>query len=263
MRIAVHLLTECALRAAARAPHPWRRPLSPRFSGPVRSARGAQAGLTLVDLLLGMALGLFLCATAGGLKLSQLREHKHLLAETLLQQDLRNAMSLMQLEIRRAGAELEAHELVPEPGTETRAPRVAPTLEVLLDGTPVPHTTPGDGLLLSFDRADADAGKGRVDRGFRLRQGQLQYLLERSWQPWNDGNTVRFTRLFVHLDRQSLAAAACACPEGAATCIAGLQGQLVDVVLTGQSLLDASAVRSLHSTVHVRNDQLELTPSSC
>ncbi len=263
MRIAVHRLTECALRPAARGRHTSLRPLGYRSPITARPARGTQAGLTLVDLLLGMALGLFLCATAGGLMLSQLREHKHLLAETLLQQDLRNAMSLMQLEIRRAGAELEAHELVPEPGIEARAPRAAPLLEVLLDGAPVPPATPGDGLLLSFDRVEADAGKRRVDRGFRLRQGQLQYLLERSWQPWNNGNTVRFTHLLVRLDRHSLAPAACACPDGAAPCIAGLQGQLVDVVLTGQSLLDASAVRSLHSTVHVRNDHLELTPSSC
>lgn len=259
----MNVLNEGAPRTTQRGSHALLRPPCYAVLRPPRPGRAAQAGLTLVDLLLGMALGLFLCATAGGLMVSQLREHKHLLAETLLQQDLRNAMSLMQLEIRRAGAELEAHELVPEPGTEARAPHAVPMLEVLLDGTPVPPTTSGDGLVLSFDRVEADAGKRRVDRGFRLRQGQLQYLLERSWQPWNDGNTVHFTRLLVHIDRQAQAAAACSCPDRATTCIASLQGQLVEVVLTGQSLLDASAVRSLHSTVHVRNDHLELAPASC
>ncbi len=249
--------------AASGGLHAAGRPQAQAFPRRSWAGRGAQAGLTLVDLLLGMALALFLCATAGGLMLSQLREHKHLLAETLLQQDLRNAMSLMQLEIRRAGAALEAHEFVPEPGTEPRAPGAAPMLDVLLDGAPVPPATPGNGLLVRFDRVDADASQRRVDRGFRLRQGQLQYLLERSWQPWNDGNTVRFTRLFVHLDRHPLAAASCSCPGGAPPCIAGLHGQLVEVELTGQSLLDASAVRSLHSTVHVRNDHLELAPASC
>lgn len=228
-----------------------------------RSRRGIQAGLTLVDLLLGMALGLFLCATAGGLMLSQLREHKHLLAETLLQQDLRNAMSLMQLEIRRAGAELEAHELVPEPGIDTRPPRTTSILDVLLDSRPVPASSPGNGLLISFDRHSDDASARRVDRGFRLREGQLQYFLEHSWQPWNDGNAVRFTRLLVQLDKHPLAAMACPCPGKSASCVTSLQGQVVELVLTGQSLLDASAVRSLRSTVRVRNDQLDLEAPSC
>lgn len=228
-----------------------------------RSRRSIQAGLTLVDLLLGMALGLFLCATAGGLMLGQLREHKHLLAETLLQQDLRNAMSLMQLEIRRAGAELEAHELVPEPGSDARPPRATSILDVLLDSKPVPASTPGNGLLISFDRDADDSSARRVDRGFRLREGQLQYFLEHSWQPWNDGNAVRFTRLFVQLDKRPLAALACPCPDKPTSCTTSLQGRVVELVLTGQSLLDASAVRSLRSTVHVRNDQLDLEAPSC
>ncbi|HLO96794.1 MAG TPA: hypothetical protein VK195_20995, partial [Burkholderiaceae bacterium] len=81
-----------------------------------------------MDLLLGMGLGLFLSAVAGGLMLSQWREHKHLLAETLLQQELRNAMALMRHEVHRSGANPDAHELIPERRGRPSLPSESPRL---------------------------------------------------------------------------------------------------------------------------------------
>lgn len=228
---------------------------------PEFSRRARLTGLTLIDLLLGMALGLFLCATAGALLLSQLREHKHLLAETLLQQDLRNAMAVIQHEIRRAGAEVAAHELVPSPGAGPRLPRTAVAVGVLQAGLPASGATTGDGLLLNFDRAAGASATQQVDRGFRLSQGQLQYLLEHTWQPWSNSQTVRFTALTVRLARQRIKGL-CPCKSTTA-CPAALQQLSIDLALTGQSRLDPQTVRSLSSTVRVRNDHPELAATSC
>ncbi len=218
-----------------------------------------------MDLLLGMGLGVFLCAAAAGLMLSQLREHKRLLADTLLQQDLRNAMALIRQEIRRTGALATAHERIPEPGKAPAAIGVEPSLQLLRDGKPAPAEPSGNGLRLQYDRApraDHEAVDRRVDRGFRLQEAQLQYLLERSWQPWSDGATVRFTRL--ELSQQaasSTLARPCSCAAGHRSCDTRIQGQVISVVLVGQSRLDASTVRSLRSSIHVRNDQVFMPDS--
>lgn len=218
-----------------------------------------------MDLLLGMGLGLFICATAGSLMLSQLREHKRLLAETLLQQDLRNAMALMRREVRRSGAQPSAHERMPEPGMPPPLGLDdAPSLRLLLDETPVPEGLAGNALSLSYGLADPGEAVRRVDRGFRLQGAQLQYLLERSWQPWTDSATVRFTRLELRLDAAaSTWPRSCPCGATAPPCDARLQGQVLNVLLVGQSVLDSSTVRSLRSSIHVRNDRLFLPASPC
>lgn len=208
---------------------------------------------------MGMGLGLFLCAIAGGLMFSQLREHKHLLAETLLQQELRHAMALMRLEVRRSGAELDAHERVPEPGSVPKAVDEAPTLQLLRDGKPVSEGRSGNGLVFSYGRPAPDEASRRVDRGLRLQGAQLQYLLERSWQPWSDSATVRFTRLELSLDTApSTLPWPCPCAGTSRACEAQLRGQVLRVELLGQSLLDRHVVRSLSTSIRVRNDRLHL-----
>lgn len=223
-----------------------------------------QRGWTLVDLLLGMGLGLFLCAVAGGLMLSQWREHKHLLAETLLQQELRNAMALMRHEVHRSGADPAAHELIPERGGRPSIPAESPRLQLLVGGKPTTDDSTGDGLTLAYGRREPSDPRRRIERGFRLQGSQLQYLLERSWQPWNDSNTVRFMRLELRLARAgSTWPGACACPSSSAPCDVSLQGQTLHVLLVGQSRLDSRTVRSLSSSIHVPNRRLEWPASPC
>ena len=220
------------------------------------------------DLMVGMAVGLFLCAVAGTLMLSQWREHRHLLAETLLQQELRNAIALMRHEVHRSGADPAAHELIPEHGHMPSAPAEAPRLQLLLDRAPVPDDRAGDGMSLVYARSEAGEARRRIERGFRLQGTQLQYLLERSWQPWSDSSTVRFIRMEVRLTRSKdelpVSCASCtASRDGFRSCDAGLQAQTIHVLLVGQSRLDPRAVRSIRSSIHVRNQRLEWPVSPC
>lgn len=226
-----------------------------------------QVGWTLVDLMVGMAVGLFLCAVAGTLMLSQWREHRHLLAETLLQQELRNAIALMRHEVHRSGADPAAHELMPERGRLPSRPAVAPRLQLLLGGAPIPDESAGDGLRLVYVRAEAGEARRRIERGFRLQGTQLQYLLEHSWQPWSDSNTVRFIRMEVRLaGSEGSLPDACPCagsPREVRSCDTRLQAQTLHVLLVGQSRLDPHTVRSISSSIHVRNQRLAWTASSC
>lgn len=242
----------------------------PLPSGPVQCHAipvNGQRGWTLVDLMVGMAVGLFLCAVAATLMLSQWREHRHLLAETLLQQELRNAIALMRHEVHRSGADPAAHELMPERGRSPSRPAEAPRLQLLLGGAPIPDEGAGDGLRLAYVRSEAGEARRHIERGFRLHGTQLQYLLEHSWQPWSDSNTVRFIRMEVRLaGSEGSLPAPCPCsgsPRETRSCDTRLQAQTLHVLLVGQSRLDPHTVRSINSSIHVRNQRLEWPPASC
>lgn len=68
-----------------------------------RRAAPAQRGLSLVELLVGVALGLFLVAGASTLFVSHLNNGRRLLLEARLNQDLRAVADLITRDIRRAG----------------------------------------------------------------------------------------------------------------------------------------------------------------
>ena len=69
--------------------------------GPV--TRPAARGLTLVELLVGLALGLLVVAGGTTLLANQLREHRSLIIEARLMQDLRTAADVVARDLRRAG----------------------------------------------------------------------------------------------------------------------------------------------------------------
>ena len=67
-----------------------------------RSRRG-QRGLSLVEMMVGVAIGLLIVAAAALMVSSQLVENRRLMLETQVQQDLRAAMDILTRELRRAG----------------------------------------------------------------------------------------------------------------------------------------------------------------
>ncbi len=65
--------------------------------------RSRQTGLGLVELMVGITVGLIVAAAASVLAVNQINEHRRLMLETQIQQDLRSAADLIQQELRRAG----------------------------------------------------------------------------------------------------------------------------------------------------------------
>lgn len=66
--------------------------------------RCRRRGLSLVELMVGVAVGLFVVAAAALLTSSQLSDNRRLLMETQMQQDMRWAADAITRELRRAGA---------------------------------------------------------------------------------------------------------------------------------------------------------------
>ncbi|WP_165917594.1 PilW family protein [Roseateles saccharophilus] len=65
--------------------------------------RQRQRGLGLVELMVGITVGLIVAAGASLVAVNQINEHRRLILETQVQQDLRTAADLLQQEMRRAG----------------------------------------------------------------------------------------------------------------------------------------------------------------
>ncbi|WP_255987430.1 PilW family protein [Chitinolyticbacter albus] len=63
----------------------------------------SQSGFTLIEILIALAIGLFIIGAAYAYFLSTLKTSKALVAQSNLQQDIRATSTLMQRDIRRAG----------------------------------------------------------------------------------------------------------------------------------------------------------------
>ena len=66
-------------------------------------SRAAQRGVGLVELMVGITVGLIVTAGAAVVATRQINEHRRLMLEVQMQQDLRVAADLLQQDLRRAG----------------------------------------------------------------------------------------------------------------------------------------------------------------
>lgn len=222
-------------------------------------SRRAQRGLSIVELMVGITIGLFIVAGASLVVTEQLSDNRRLLLETQVQQDMRAAADIVVRDIRRAGYSgaapqsvwpVDAAALVANPYSAT-APASAPG---------------GTGQLtysFSRDRSKRNvADNGVIDdderSGFRLgNAGTIDMLLGAgNWQALTDANVLRITRFVITLNSQPLDVP-CAKPcAGLANCPRRQFVRDVTVDIVGQAVHDARVQRSLRSNVRLRNDEL-------
>lgn len=90
-----------------------------------------QRGLGLVELMVGITIGLIVAAGASMVAVNQINEHRRLMLETQIQQDLRAAADLIEQDLRRAGFRGQAEQGVWAPpsgvGTQAEQPALAAT----------------------------------------------------------------------------------------------------------------------------------------
>jgi len=213
-----------------------------------RHMRGSrhQTGLSLVELLVGVAVGLFVVAGAAMLVGSQLSENRRLLLETQLQQDLRSSADIITRELRRAGFWSQAEYGVWTP-TSAPLPNFFATL-----------TTPAaTEVNYTYRRGPGQEGP----YGFRLSADAIQTLLAAGgWQDLTDPRTVRITALNIaptNSDEIVLPCPKdCPGPGGPQDCWPRLVVRSFTVTITGQAVHDAAIQRTLQTTVRLRNDHV-------
>ena len=213
--------------------------------------RQQQRGLSIVELMVGVTIGLIIAAAAALLMTGQLVENRRLLAETQVQQDLRASTDLMSRELRRAGANSEINVLntVWYPGsTGTQPNGMTGSL------TPTPSRVdfnyhPGTG---------AAAGPF----AFRLQSNVVETLIGGSMQQLTDRNAMKTNALTSALNTDSSATLTLPCPKaclppgGPTDCWPRYEVRRAQIAIQAEAKADDKVQRSLRTTVRVRNDRV-------
>ena len=216
----------------------------------MRSCR--ELGFSIIELMVGIAIALLIAAAATLLLGSSVNENRRLLIEARLTQDLRSAGDLVARQTRRAGHWSASSTL----GMWSASADALPNPYVAL----TPEAAASDTIALSYsqDASENNAIDNNEQVGFRLRNGTLEAQLgERNWQALTDATTLVVTQLRVESRIQSAALeTACSCVAGAGCTAPQVQVRSVDIVISGRAANDASVLRTVRSTVRLRNDML-------
>lgn len=245
--------------------------------------RRQQAGLSIVELMVGIAIGLIVVAAATVMVSTQLSENRRLLLETQLQQDLRATADIVTRELRRAGtladevgpasvvAPLSVQTIWSEgtlaTGSVSRSNCFASNLQL-----------PSSGGVL-FDYAASDSVYLPGPYGYRLDNttGVIYTRLPSAggwscpssgvpsggWQPLTDANVLKVTRFDVTMSTPATAATIrLPCPNlcpitNDTACWPSYKVRELAVTIEGEAKGDPSVKRAVTTRVRLRTDLVE------
>jgi prepilin peptidase dependent protein B len=215
------------------------------------SSRRAERGMSLVELLVGMVVGLFIVAGATYFVVNFNADNRRMLLEARLSQDMRAAMDVITRDVRRAGYWQNAYK-----GASYYGQIGTP---VPYDGTGYAAMTPAIGtanaITYSYSKAiDLDEVADATEQyGFALANGVLTTTIGSSGaQPLTDAGTTvvdAFTATMVPVALDVVCPGECpaaGCPKSYVREVA--------IVLTAHALTDTKVVRTLRNKVRIRND---------
>jgi prepilin peptidase dependent protein B len=213
--------------------------------------RPPQQGLSLVELMVGIAIGLIV--TAGMVKAfaAHVTHTRRLLLEARVEQDLRSAVDLMVRDLRRAG--YWGHAALPA-GAAASNPYQAIDVPITSE---VHYAYSQDGAEDEVASSESHGFVLRDDHTLRAGDGHG------GWQPLTDPSVVRVTELSIGMQtRVEPLGHFCvpACGAGEPAC-PSVQVREIVVRLRAQSASDARVKREASERVRVRNDAV--SPAGC
>lgn len=210
-----------------------------------------QSGLSLVELMVGVAIGLFVVAGATLVVSNQLGDNRRLMLETQIQQDLRAAADLIAKDIRRSGYWGSAETGVWHAGAVAVASNPYTELQGVTSG--VAASAVQFGYSRGVENNVLDDATDRS--GFRLNNGAIQMYTGGAWQALTDSTTLRVTSFQVTLNSQNVNLSCFnACPVGAVACPPQQTVRDITVLIDGTAVHDPSVRRTARSNVRLRND---------
>ena len=224
-----------------------------------------QRGLSLVELMVAVALGLFLVGGAITLFVKNMTNSRQMLVEARVNQDLRAAADLIARDLRRAGywANAVTGTIATGAGTVTATNQYAE-----ITGT---FGATSSRIEYNFARDTNDALDNNERFGFRLTNGAIQMKVNGTptWQDVTDPNSMTVTRFLV-TDNATIipvgdrcirgcntvpppmpSASSAACPNPPALTV-----RRYDLVLEATAPSDPTMRRTLRESVRIRNDQV-------
>jgi hypothetical protein len=244
------------------------------------SRRRRQAGLSIVELMVGVAIGLIVVAAATVMVSGQLSENRKLLIETQLQQDLRATADIIVRDLRRMGA-LPEERVSATPGIlETLAPEAAASSAARnvfygnsVGVTPFSLGGSADAREIITNYAASDLASTYIPGpyGFKLESnGVLKSRLPgsfTSWQDLTDPKVMRVTRFaVVQSSPASLSSEVIPCPNlcpgGGTACWPRVVVRELAVTIEAQAATDASVRRAVTGRIRLRNDEVVMNVNS-
>lgn len=225
-----------------------------------------QTGLGLVEVLVALALGLFIVLVAVGLLLSQLREQHRRLLETRLQQELRASLMLIEADLRRAGRWGTADQGLWQPASSA-----SPSANPYAAAVPDSASSPALGYTYSRDTTENQAVDPNERFGFRLHPTTRALELRTvgaalapgtadTWQAVSDPQAVVFTELTVTPSLSVLSLGdrcTLPCAAGATDCPPQLSVRRFDVTLAAQATPATSVQARMSRRIHLPTDVLQ------
>ncbi|MFM2066425.1 MAG: hypothetical protein RLZZ584_1334 [Pseudomonadota bacterium] len=242
-----------------------------------RSTPCHQHGVGLLEMMVSITLGLFLVAATAGLFTSQLAEHRRMLIETRMTQELRAVLDLVARDVRRAGYWAHAVHASADPASAPANP---------YDGLYPPAATPDNRIGYAYSRDDSedDVAAGNERFGLRLNSGNRSADWRLSgaalvptdadtWQALTDPGVLRITGVSITTSLATIdlldrcAVSTCPTPGGlpgtapgtppaapdAPSCPPRLLIRLVDITVDAVAAADPGLRRRLAARVALRN----------
>lgn len=231
----------------------------------VNSAMHRQKGLSLVELLVGVAVGIFIVGGALKLTVDTVTTNRRALLETRVSQDLRAAADVVARDLRRAG--YWDNSMSGIWNTTGVTPIANPHRVVTKAGTTDLGT-----MAYSYSKNTDDTLNNNERFGYQVESGVLQYQNgNANWQPITDPNSVLIDAdgfKITETKREVPLYTYCTCMtqlkcNDADFAIAGtyfatrplLTLREYAVRIKGTSASDANVKREIRETVRVRNDE--------
>lgn len=203
---------------------------------PVPSRRPTR-GMSLVELMVGITVGLLVVAAASFVAVNQLGDTRRLLLETQVQQDLRAAADLITRDLRRAGYWNAAEGGV---WSET-APNVA--------------ANPNSAVAVQAHQVTFKYAHGAEDFGFKLDHGAIRMRVGDAWQELTDATVLKVTKFDVAMqDEEVVQSCFKECGGGGTLCWPKQHVRHVTVDIAGEAVADAAVKRSVITSTRLRND---------
>lgn len=215
--------------------------------------------MSIVELMVGLTIGLIVVAAASLLMATQLTGNRRLLIETQMQQDLRATADIMTRELRRAGALPE----LPVPLVPAIIETVwSPNSAALENRINRPFTSSSN-TQIDFQYAPANVITTEPFSQFKLENGVIKSLLPGvGLQALTDPNAMSVTRFDVTLtpatavDQYIPCPKACPGPGGTGDCWPTYQVRTAAFTIESSATHDGAVRRAVRSSTRLRNDNV-------
>lgn len=218
-----------------------------------RRCTSRSRGTSIIELMIGVTIGLVIVAGAAGLFATHLTQTKRQMMSARLNQELRAAADVVVRDLRRASYWKDAIQGTLAIGTGSATAQ-----------NPYRQVVAGTGSIeygFSRDGTENNVLDSNEIFGFRMTNAGVLEMetTSGSWTPMTDINLVRVTAFTVtpvvttlHLGDICPKTCAIGSPNCPSTSV-----RRFDVLLRGQAASDALIVRELRMSVRMRNDRLD------